>query len=132
MRFGISLLIIVGHLGCRGDASFLAGSWTVDVQATIDDGNSQSGLKLGPLMNPKDLKTELNEVLLDFTGGDTVTVKKGEHSVTRQFSVIRSQGNTVALSIHQGPHRFKRVTAVQDGAQIVLIDSHQRLILKRR
>ena len=119
-------------VACSNEVTFLSGTWQVDLASTLADLSGPQDLKLGRDLNIDALSRGSSKLTLRFDGSHNVEIRLGQKTVTRPFEVIKAQGETVALSIRTGKHTYRRVIARLDEAQLALIDSHQRILLKRR
>ncbi|MEE2788271.1 MAG: hypothetical protein VX589_13090 [Myxococcota bacterium] len=119
-------------VGCSTDATFLDGAWQVDLASTVAELASTTDLKLGAQLDVTALDQDHAQLVVRFDRSNQVHLTLGNQTVTRSFKLVKAKGNAVALSIQTGPHVYRRVVATLEDKGLALVDSHQRIILKRR
>ena len=117
--------------GCSSSDDVIKGRWTIDVSGSIQTFNKEASLAMVPRIEDERLKEIADGLTVDFGASGQVTITRQGKSVTRNYEVVRSEENTRAISINMGLAKHRRVTIVQEGARLVLIDSHRRIVLKK-
>ena len=103
----------------------------IDVEATVHSQLESSLSATSPGFSKERLTDMAKSLDLHFKGSSQVVLRRGDQTVTREYTVLREDGPVRALSVKIGPHQNRRVTLIHKNENMVVLDNHRRIILRR-